>query len=807
MSSGTVTPPSPPQAPVAPPTEYEVVIEQRLRQTRRHVSGVDLAAGLITLAIGVLAFLLAATMFDHWVFAGGLGFWGRMLLWLVLVGAVGVYFTLQLLPPLVHRINPVFAAAAIEKSQPSLKNSLINFLLLRDRRREVAAPVYHAMEYRAAVDLSRVQPNTAIDRSHVIRRGYVLLGVVAVCILYFVFSARNPLPSAARVLWPWSSIEAPTRVTIRDVQPGDAVALYGDSLTVSAEISGLRKDEPALLIYSTADGETVDQKAPLKRPEGGYRYECQLPPGNLGLQQDYRYYLTAGDYRTPTFRIDVQIAPALAVDQVSYHYPAYTGIADQTIERQGDLQAIEGTEVTIRATANTDIKPGTAEVDLGCNGRQAVKMNSDRRTAIGHFTLRMACKGSDSPEFDCYQLRFADLGGRQNTRPIRYRIDVLRDLPPEVQLLEPQESDVKVTENGKLAIRVRAEDSDSAFSGLRRVTLRAQRSPGGSDLPIPPLLERKAPDKPWPGEFSSAYNFEPRRLGLKAGDRVQYWAEAEDNKEPEANRSTTDKQWITVVASDSRRQPQQTPEGQGDRQQTDKSSSRPGNSDEQSGSDQQSKDGAADKQPSSSGQTQKEVKTDQQGSSSEQKDSAGQPDSSTSGQSESSKSGQTGGDSSSAKSGQDKAQQGGGDADKTNQRPSTPTPSLATPFNKSSKIVNSKTSRPETKGRGIKEPEIRGNRAASSPASSRQAISNRPAKINHPASSRPARKAAARVAAVNRPTSNQAGAATPTRQSQAIKRPAATRRTRNSLPAAKPTPRAPATHNPPRRKTVLHLPP
>ena len=99
----------------------------------------------------------------------------------------------------------------------------------------------------------------------------------------------------------------------------------------------MREGEPPLLIYSTADGQSVDQAIPLKRPEGEYRYQCRLPPGNLGLQQDLEYYLTAGDYRTRRYRVDVQIAPAIVVDKVSYHYPAYTGIADQTVERQGDL--------------------------------------------------------------------------------------------------------------------------------------------------------------------------------------------------------------------------------------------------------------------------------------------------------------------------------------------------------------------------------------------------------------------------------------------------------------------------------------
>jgi len=98
---------------------------------------------------------------------------------------------------------------------------------------------------------------------------------------------------------------------------------------------------------------------------------------------------------------------------------------------------------------------------------------------------------------------------------------------------------------------VRAEDPDFA---LRRVTLRAVRD--GRSLSIAPLLEKKSPKKPWPGAFLGSYTFEPVKLGLKAGDRVEYWAEAEDNREPDANRSATDKRSIIVVGPENNPPPQ-----------------------------------------------------------------------------------------------------------------------------------------------------------------------------------------------------------------------------------------------------------
>jgi hypothetical protein len=545
MSSETILPPqSSPDATVTPPpTESEVVIERQIGRTCRRVKGVDLVEGVMLLTIGTLGYLFLVAILDHWLLTGGLGAWSRWLFWLVLVTVAVAFFVYRLLPPLVKRIHPLYAASTIEQSQPTLKNSLINFLMLRGHTRDVAPVVYRAMEQRAATDLAKVELDAAVDETRAIRMGYVLAAVFAICCLYLVLSPKNPLRSAARVLLPWASIEAPTRVTIHNVEPGDGIGQYGDFVTIQAEVAGLRNGEQAMVIYSTEDGQTANQAVPMTQAEGDYRSQCRLPPDSAGMQQDLTYQIVAGDCRTRRYHLVAQIAPVIVVDKISYHFPAYTGLANQTIEHQGDLRAIEGTEVTIHATTNTEIKPNSAEIDLGCTGRQGRRMTVEDRTVTGHFTMRLNPNDPAAAEYDSYQLRFAEPQGRENTHPIRHRVEVIRDLPPEVQLLEPKQQEVSLPVNDRLNIQVRAADPDF---GLRRVTLRAQQ--GDKSLPIAPLLDQRATERAKQGEFTGTYAFEPTRLGLKPGDLVEYWAEAEDNKEPSPNRTASEKRRIAIVA-------------------------------------------------------------------------------------------------------------------------------------------------------------------------------------------------------------------------------------------------------------------
>lgn len=563
MSSG-IAPPAASSSGLQPAqiVDVEGYIDRRVEETRRHVRAVDLTVALLRLAIGVLLYLLLATVLDHWVLAEGLGRGGRFTLWAVLVLVGGWYFARYVVPLLIHRINPIFAAQTIERTRPTFKNGLINFLLLRRnpeaiQNDELARRVYQGLQVHTASELSRVTVGTTVDRLHVIRLGYLLAALVAICCLYFVLSPKNPLASFGRVILPWARIGTPTRVAIDAVAPGDAVAYQGDTLVVSAEIRGLRTGEPVHLYYSSVDGHSVDQSVPMSVPQGGFRHQGELPPGSSGFQHSLLYWIVAGDASSPTFRIDVQIPPAIVVDRVEYDFPAYTGLPQRVAVREGDLRAIEGTRVTIHGTANYPI--AQAFIELEGDSRPTVPMTADGATAVGRLTLAMSRADPSQPEYRWYQLRFTDPERRENRRPIRHRIDVIPDQKPEVRLLDPPPDGAQLPVNGSWEFKVHAEDPDF---GLRRVELRAERE--GRGLLIPPLLKKPRPEKPHQGPFEAAYLFEPARLGLKPGDRIVYWAEAADCKEKAddpgftGNVAETDRRMMLIVAEDPRQPPDQS---------------------------------------------------------------------------------------------------------------------------------------------------------------------------------------------------------------------------------------------------------
>jgi len=601
MASGTIS--TRPQAKDAPVRgRYEEFIQKRLDHTRRQVRLVDVGSNAILLLAATLFFFLLVAIADHWLFPHGLNFFARLLLWGSWIVVAGGFAWRYIAPSLLHPINPVFAAETIEHGRPTLKNSLINFLLLRGHQEDVIPVVYRAMEHRAASDLSQVPVEHAVDHRRLIHLTYVLAVAVALFAMYLALSPKNPLISAARVIWPWTSLPAPTRVHIEDVQPGDAVVFRGDPQTVSAHVSGLRDGEEVTLLIRTADSQIVDDRATMARTGDDDNYACELPFVAGGMQQDTFYRITAGDATTPQYKLDVQNAPTIVVDQVDYHFPAYTGLADRTIKGQGDIKALEGTRVTIHATANMEIKD--ARIDLGCSGLRRVSMAHKGMQATGVFTLELDPEKPGKARHEQYQIFFTDSEGRNARHEIRYEIDVDPDLKPDVEIVEPKQEDVAVAATGRLRIVVHASDPDFA---LRHVSLHAEQS--GKELPPTILFDRPPPEKAWPKPVDKQYEFHPADFHLKPGDEIKCWAEAEDNKEPHHNCSKSGERTIHIVSQEDAQRAQQNQDQADERQQPAGGKSQQGNNgqgkteqgENRSGSD--SKEGTSKADPSSTNQS------------------------------------------------------------------------------------------------------------------------------------------------------------------------------------------------------------
>jgi collagen type III alpha len=543
--ASVIQPPPPPPATSTGPRPEERLVDEQIRRTRSALKRVDFMSGVLTLVIGVLVFLLFASAMEHWVVPGGWNRFGRAALFVVMLVGM-VWYSWRTFWPLLSRpINPAYAAQLIERSSPSLKNSLLNFLLLRNRRQQLSQKVYQAIEQQAAQGLSRVSVDSVVDRSVVLRLGYVLAAVVAICALYRVLSPKNLTASMQRVVMPWSSTAAPSRVEILSVTPGDTEIARGESLEVAAEVMGLREGEAVRIRYSTLDKQAVDREVVLNGMEGSARFQGRLPDRflageNGGVQQDLEYWVEAGDARSQKYRVTVFARPTLVVEKIRYQFPHYTGLPPREVEGTGDVSALEGTQVSVYALANHDI--ASASVDFNADGRHDVPMTTDKMNATAQFTLALE-DDRRTPEFESYVLQYKTTSGRTSSLPPKYSVDVTPDYAPEVKVIAPVDDEGKLVEqldvpiDAPFLVEVEARDPDFA---LKNVVILGEVA--GAEA-----LKHDLLTKEHSGKFLGRMTATPKELNLKVGDVMDYSVAAIDNRAPEPNITRTDKLRIRVV--------------------------------------------------------------------------------------------------------------------------------------------------------------------------------------------------------------------------------------------------------------------
>lgn len=504
--------------------DYDRFVDARINQTVGQVKLVDLLGSLMTLVIGTLAFFVLAAVADAWIISGGMGFTGRLIAFLAYCGWAGFYVFTHLGPLVLRKINPVYAAHAIEEAEPTIKNGLLNLLFLRGRDNAVSRETYEVVQRQAALGLQHVHAESVVDRSGLIKLALVLLCLVVVAVAYALWSPKNPLSTVWRIAAPWADIPPPSRVKIHSIQPGNTTAYHGDQLIVGAKIDGVREHDEVVLTYTTEDRQRVDREVIMRPVEAGL-YQCSVPEGELGLRQSLSYRVMAGDATSVTYHVDVVKLPTISVERVDYEFPAYTGWSPTTEEGAGDIKAIEGTRITVHAIANQPMKAATVHFDGMHGGEMSFDVDGDK--AVARFPLELPEGRSGESYRDEYELRFTNMLGQDNPRPIKHQIEITPDFLPTIEFLEPERSDFELPANASLQMRFRANDDFA----LGRVAIAVRRDEK--------VQEQALLTDPWQGQFVGQYILSPLKLGLAAGDEITVAATAVDNKEPNPNHSRT----------------------------------------------------------------------------------------------------------------------------------------------------------------------------------------------------------------------------------------------------------------------------
>lgn len=252
---------------------------------------------------------------------------------------------------------------------------------------------------------------------------------------------------------------------------------------------------------------------------------------------DFSFRPTAHDARwTRSERVATARRPALGELTVTCTYPAYLGLAPTTATH-GDLRVPEGTEVAVRATVSKPLAKAALVVapKNGAPLEQPIDIASDAISA--RFTV--SANGT-------WTFAIEDKDGLGPAQPPVYTITVQPDKAPVVTVTSPVK-DRPASPLGRWPLRYTVTDDHGLVAARLSYVVEGpgQTAPGSE--PLPTVID--LPDLATPGELmvNKATEFDLGVLGVVPGQRVTWWIEVDDNRQPTPNIGSSKKLCFTIV--------------------------------------------------------------------------------------------------------------------------------------------------------------------------------------------------------------------------------------------------------------------
>jgi hypothetical protein len=555
-----------PQSKPAPASKYEQFVEQQLGRARRRIRTLDTLTSVLILLIGVLGYGLVMAGLDR---AFDLPAGVRGAAFVVCAAAAALYAGLIVYRRVQWHVNPLFAARRLEQTIPNAKNSLINWLDLRD---EPMPPVIRGtLGRKAARDLNGADLESAVSARRAVWLAAAAGTLAMALFVWFLMGPGQVASLLRRAFAPFDKdVTIATRTTIKLLAPagGDATVPVKKDVQIRVEVTGRvpRVNQPDALKlhyrYRPSDPYIVK---PLEEDADGQWFKTITADE---LSSGFFYKVTGGDDATREYQIKVRALPSVGVYEAKYHYRPYLCRPDREVrygpsERipRPEIKELRGTQVTLVARTNREWRSGHLALREGPLEKklEGEPVADDPQARRFRFVLN---------ESGNFHVLFTSTEGEPNIDRETYPIMVIKDETPRVIVATPKH--IELPANGTLSVTGRAVDDH----GLKAMALRlrVKKGPQTPDLegkPYRPEVSFKLADGRYPRaltykDFVALEKLKTAKGGeafpLSAGMVLEYWLEAVDNCDyPEAsgNVGVSERYEVTIVAPDKDPQLQQ----------------------------------------------------------------------------------------------------------------------------------------------------------------------------------------------------------------------------------------------------------
>jgi hypothetical protein len=507
-------------------TETYPQLLESLNDVRRQWRVSKLLEGILLAFAGVVAVLLVVVAADNLFKLDKLG---RSLLAILLWGTLITGLVALVIRRYLEDHRDDFFAVMVEEKHPELRNRLINALQLGRGHQNGHSPrLIDAIVHDAATATADLDMAGSLDWRHT-KRNAIFAGVAGLLIIGYAWALWPYFSTGlARVLFPIADIDPFTATRVAVIHENDRVA-EGNPVVIAAEVSGvparaqlfLKMDEgrwQAPLDMVEADTKGTDDKK---------TFRFKVPQ----VTKSFAYYVAAGDGRSSEYRIQVVRRPRIKDLALTYAPPAYTGLKPRVVSKaDGEIGGLAGTTVTVRVTATKPLNLAELITRSGDQPPVVVPLQQADANNVWQGSFVLWSKEATGAEAAAglqaisapgqYHIHLVDTDKFDNLDPQIYPLTLVRDQPPSVVITSPGR-DLRIEPSESVGLAVEAQDD----LGIDRVRIlyRVNSDKNVRELTAfahtgPPKLQATHSYK-W-GDFG--------KLGLKSGDRIEYWATVTD---------------------------------------------------------------------------------------------------------------------------------------------------------------------------------------------------------------------------------------------------------------------------------------
>ncbi|MEP6778394.1 MAG: DUF4175 family protein, partial [Gemmatimonadaceae bacterium] len=408
-----------------------------------------------------------------------------------------------LILPLRTRASDERFALYVEERAPELRQALLSAMHeLQIPVNLQASPSLTARLIEGA--LAKVRPleiGAKLERPRMIKAARSL-GIIAVAsALLFVIGPKS-LGSIAKLLFvPWSTAEAATTLKqFISIEPGNAAIPKGGAVDIHAALNGFGSDAAELVFRNDSASDWV--RLPMARDTVLQRFTMRM----FDLTHATDYYVDANGIQSPTYKLTVTNLPTVNKLQMDLRFPSYTGMPPEHIDQAGDVVAVVGTNVTVKAGVTLPVKSGVLHFDNDSTVPFTVG-------ADGQITATFKIRKNAF-----YRIDLVSAEGTAVPGSVQYAVEALPDRAPTVSIVDPGR-DTKATAVDELTIGVKASDD----YGVESLELR-YRVNGGEEKRVALTDSTNKKSK----EPRAAHTLFLEELKLVPGDLIAYNAVAKD---------------------------------------------------------------------------------------------------------------------------------------------------------------------------------------------------------------------------------------------------------------------------------------